>query len=253
MNSPQFVFTTARCVSSGFELGRRCLARLRLAGLRRLDRGAAGHALARRFVVPAAATAGEERNREQRCEPQVQPASERQIEVTSATYVSVSLLGAPLAFAHRGRAGVVRGEREVARGKVVELETEVLRAGEDVLRGMLDSSSSSTAVVGITWSRPRAPALDVAPCWNSDSTRATAVSSERGRRVSRAASTNALRNREGIGHRGPVAAVTGIAGMCATGADGLPRPRVGDRHRTQAAGERDDEKGSQRPRHEAGC
>ena len=63
-----------------------------------LDGGAARHALARGLVIPAAATAGDERDREQRCEPQLLPASERQIDVTSAMYVSVSSLGAPPAF-----------------------------------------------------------------------------------------------------------------------------------------------------------
>ena len=72
-------------------------------------------------------------------------------------------------------------------------------------------------------SRPRAPALEVAPCWNSDSTRATAVSSESGRRVSCAAFDEGLSGTiVGIGSGARSQAVTGIAGMCATGADGLP-------------------------------
>ena len=83
----------------GIELGGRSLPRLRLARGRRLDRAAARRALARRLVVTAAAPSDEERCGEERCEPQVQPASERQTDVTSAMYVSVSSLGAPPAFA----------------------------------------------------------------------------------------------------------------------------------------------------------
>ena len=100
MNSPQFVFTTARCVSSGSSS---VVGACRGSGSRGSGASTAvqpGHALARGLVVPAAAAAGDdERDREQCYEPQLQPASERQIEVTSAMYVSVSSLGAPPAFA----------------------------------------------------------------------------------------------------------------------------------------------------------
>ena len=69
------------------ELGRRRLAFFRAARLGRLHRRAARRgALARRLLVVAAtAPGGDERGREQCCESQMQPASERQIDVTSAT------------------------------------------------------------------------------------------------------------------------------------------------------------------------
>ena len=133
---------------------------------------------------------------------------------------------------------------------MVELEAQVPRAGEDVLRRMLGVELELGGVLGITWSRPRAPALEVAPGWNSDSTRATAVEQREGearlagrvrRRRSGTASGSGSDARLG-GHRD--------RRDLRDRADGLLRPRVGDRHRSQAASERDDEEGSQPPRHE---
>src|SRR6185437_660299 len=57
----------------------------------------------------------------------------------------------------------------------------------------------SAAVVGVTWSSPRASAADRASGWKRDSTSATATSIESWNPVSRAARSNAGRKRAGIG------------------------------------------------------
>ena len=66
------------------------------------------------------------------------------------------------------------------------------------------------------------PASERACASNCDSTRATAVRSESGSFVSRAAYSKAAREPSGIGQRSPLADVAGIAGMCLAGTDGLP-------------------------------
>ena len=210
----------------GTRLGRGCLPRFRLARFRHLDRGAAGTLWLDASSSP----------------PPPQPPTTTSATDNSAT----SLSGATGQRApDRGHVGdICRASRRSARAPRSRPPSGLRcrrrvpgrsrksgrtgRAGTSRRRGRSGcrrrSASSLRPVLGITWSKPRAPGLEVAPGWNSDSTRATAVSSARGRRVSRAAWTSRARNR--IGHRAQARArsqlVTGIAGMWATRAEGLP-------------------------------
>ena len=255
MNSPQFVFTTARCVSSGFTS---IVGAWRGSG----SRGSGASTAVQPGTLSLDASSP----------PPPQPPSDehdrRAVRRASAATgqrapdrghvgdVRERLVARRAARVRdRRRAGVVGGERQVARARSGRTRA----AGTARRRGRSASDArrrarSSAAVLGITCSRPRAPALEVAPGWNSDS---TSRDGDRAARAGGASRAPRRRRRSGTASgsgsgRSPVSAVTGIAGMCATGAGGLPALASETVSRSQAAGERDDEEGSQPPRHEAG-